>query len=108
MRWYGCQQLQDPFREVRQARNSSWMFSRIWLPQLPTKVSFFMLRLLMRRLPLDDILGKFGFQLPSKCFCCSMTAATGESIEHIFSTGQLAVEIWGVFGAPCGICLRAV
>ncbi|XP_071940013.1 uncharacterized protein [Coffea arabica] len=104
----GSFSLSSAFREVRQARNPSWIFSHIWLPQLPVKVSLFMLRLLMRRLPLDDILGKFGFQLPSKCFCSSMAAAAGESIEHIFSTGQLAVEIWGVFGSSCGICLPAV
>nr|XP_027109142.1 uncharacterized protein LOC113729011 [Coffea arabica] len=98
--------LSSAFHEVRQARNPSWIFSHIWLPQLPLKVSFFMLRLLMRRLPLDDILGKLGFQLPSNCFCCSMAA--GDSIEHIFSTGQIAAEIWGVFGSPCGICLPEV
>nr|XP_027093583.1 uncharacterized protein LOC113713984 [Coffea arabica] len=37
-----------------------------------------------------------------------MTAAAGESIERIFSTGQLTVEIWGVFRASCSICLPAI
>ena len=62
--------LCSAFQEVRQARNASWLFSLIWHPQIPLKVSFFMLRLLMGRLSLDDILGKFGIQGPSKCFCC--------------------------------------
>ena len=31
--------------------------------------------------------------------------AMGESIEHIFASGQLAKEIWGFFGAVCGIGL---
>ncbi|XP_027170927.1 uncharacterized protein LOC113770609 [Coffea eugenioides] len=54
-----------------------------------------------QRLPLDDVLGRFGVQLPSKCFCCR--SATGESIKHIFASGQLAREVWGYFGAVCGI-----
>ncbi|XP_071905969.1 uncharacterized protein [Coffea arabica] len=32
-----------------------------------------------------------GFQLPSKCFCCE--APVTETIEHVFFTGRLAVEL---------------
>ena len=77
--------LSYAFHEVRQARNASWFFARIWPPQIPLKVSFFMLRLLIGRLPLDDMLCKLGIHLPSKCFCCSL--ASGESIEYVFSMG---------------------
>ncbi|XP_027158099.1 uncharacterized protein LOC113759728 [Coffea eugenioides] len=98
--------LSSAFQEVRQSRNASWLFSHIWHPQIPLKVSFFMLSLLLRRLPLDDILGKFGVQNLSKCFCC--LTAEGESIEHIFATGQLAMAIWDSFGATCGIFLPQV
>ena len=98
--------LSSAFQEVRQARNASWLFSRIWHPQIPLKVSFFMLRLLRGRLPLDDILGKFGIQGPSKCFCCSLSE--GESIEHIFAQGQLAKAVWDFFGATCGLFLSQV
>ncbi|XP_027156179.1 uncharacterized protein LOC113756908 [Coffea eugenioides] len=93
--------LSSAFQEVRQVRSASWIFSHIWHRQLPLKVSFFMLRLLLQRLPLNDALGRFGVQLPSKCFCCR--SATGESSEHIFSSDQLAREEWSYFGAVCGI-----
>nr|XP_027064415.1 uncharacterized protein LOC113690621 [Coffea arabica] len=68
---------------------------------IPLRVSLFMLRLLMRRLPLDDVLGELGFQLASKCFCC--TFVTGETLEHVFSAGQLALEVWAYFQNICGI-----
>mgnify|MGYP004713772565 CR=1 FL=1 len=87
--------LSSTFQKVRQARNSLIAFSQIWDSRTPLKVSFFMLWLLMGRLPLDDVLCKIRFHLPSKCFCYSMAA--GESNEQVFSTGQVALEVWSFF-----------
>nr|XP_027099065.1 uncharacterized protein LOC113718354 [Coffea arabica] len=93
--------LASAFSEIRQTRNKSMVFDRIWHPQLPLKVSFFMLRLLLGRLPLPDRLCKLGFHLPSKCFCCY--SASEESIEHLFSNGHIASTVWNYFGAACGL-----
>ncbi|XP_071925655.1 uncharacterized protein [Coffea arabica] len=79
------------------------VFDRIWHPCLPLKVSFFMLRLLLGRLPIPDRLRNIGFHLPSKCFCCPL--ASEESIEHLFSNGNIASTIWNYFGAACGFDL---
>lgn len=89
------------FPEVRQERSRSFMFSQIWQPWIPIKVSFFMLRLLLGRLPLDDALCKLGFAFPSKCSCC--LDADGESLEHVFSLGQVAAEVWSYFARACGV-----
>ncbi|XP_027156511.1 uncharacterized protein LOC113757398 [Coffea eugenioides] len=89
------------FQEVHQGRNRSLVFSRIWHARIPLRVSLFMLRLLTRRLPLDDVLGEMGFQLASKCFCCAL--ATGETLEHVFFAGQLALQVWAYFQNICGI-----
>nr|XP_027122188.1 uncharacterized protein LOC113739143 [Coffea arabica] len=97
----GAFTLASAYQEVRQGRTSSLVPSRIWQARILLKVSFFMLRLLMRRLPLDDVLGEIGFKLASKCFCC--VDATGETLEHVFSTGQLALEVWSYFQSICGI-----
>ncbi|XP_071920660.1 uncharacterized protein [Coffea arabica] len=93
--------LAAAFQEVRQGCNRSLVFSRIWHARIPLRVSLFMLRLLMRRLPLDDVLGEMGFQLASKCLGCAL--ATGETLEHVFSVGQLALEVWAYFQNICGI-----
>ena len=86
---------------IRQARNTSMVFDRIWHPRLSLKTSFFMLRLLLGRLPIPDTLRNFGFHLPSKCFCCQ--SASEESTEHLFSNGIIASTVWNYFGASCGL-----
>ncbi|XP_071939020.1 uncharacterized protein [Coffea arabica] len=93
--------LASAFQDIRQARNKSMVFDSIWHPQIPLKISFFMLRLLLERLPLPDRLCKLGLHLPSKCFCCD--SASEESIEHLFSKGHIASTVWNYFGALCGL-----
>nr|XP_027101811.1 uncharacterized protein LOC113722787 [Coffea arabica] len=93
--------LASAFRDIRQARNKSMVFDSIWHPQIPLKISFFMLRLLLERLPLPDRLCNLGLHLPSKCFCCD--TASEESIEHLFSKGHIASTVWNYFGASCGL-----
>ncbi|XP_071940464.1 uncharacterized protein [Coffea arabica] len=53
------------------------------------------------RLPLDDVVRGLGVQVASKCFCC--TAAAGETLEHVFSTGQITTAAWAYFQNICGI-----
>ncbi|XP_071918841.1 uncharacterized protein [Coffea arabica] len=93
--------LASAFRDVRQARNTSVISSKVWHPRLPLKVSFFMVCLLRGRLPLPDALCRLGFYLPSKCFCCH--GASEESIEHVFAIGHVASEVWSYFGGLCGL-----
>ncbi|XP_027118292.2 uncharacterized protein [Coffea arabica] len=93
--------LKSAFGDIRQARPTSMVFASIWHSRIPVKVSFFMLRLLLGRIPIPDQLCKLGFHLPSKCFCCS--AASEESIEHLFSNGHIATVIWNYFGGLCGL-----
>lgn len=68
---------------------------------IPMKVSFFMFRLLLQKLPLGESLTKLGFHGPSKCYCCSFPAL--ETFDHVFSNGDLASSVWNFFGAECGI-----
>nr|XP_027118775.1 uncharacterized protein LOC113736018 [Coffea arabica] len=93
--------LKSAYGDIRQARPTSMVFASIWHSRIPVKVSFFMLRLLLGRIPIPDQLCKLGFHLPSKCFCCS--AASEESIEHFFSNGHIATVIWNYFGGLCGL-----
>ncbi|XP_071928018.1 uncharacterized protein [Coffea arabica] len=93
--------LHSAFGDIRQTRPTSMVFASIWHSLIPLKVSFFMLRLLLRRIPTPDKLRKFGFHLLSKCFCC--TEPSEESIEHLFSNGHIASFLWNYFGGLCGI-----
>ena len=78
-----------------------FMFTIIWHPQLPMKVSVFIHRLLRNRLPLDSTICKHGISGPSKCFCC--VQANVESMDHVFCNGQVAVYVWNFFGSASGV-----
>lgn len=52
----GMFSLSSAFQEIRDVRKSSFVCSKIWHSQVSLRVSFFMLRLLRGRLPLDDVL----------------------------------------------------
>ncbi|XP_071900960.1 uncharacterized protein [Coffea arabica] len=52
--------------------------------------------LLSRVLPLDLLPS-----MPSKCFCCPNGAT--ETVEHVFSEGQLAKAVWNCFASMCGL-----
>ena len=66
--------------------------SQVWHPRIPLKISFFMLRLLVEKLPLIDALWRVGVQLASKCLCCQEGA--NELLEYVFSEGHVEVEVW--------------
>ena len=58
--------LRTAFDVVRTQVPRSFIFSRVWHPRIPWKISFFLLRLLRNRLPLDSTVCKFGIFGPSK------------------------------------------
>nr|XP_027102884.1 uncharacterized protein LOC113724156 [Coffea arabica] len=93
--------LSSAFHLVRRHVNRSFMSRRIWHPLVPLKVSFFLLRLLRGRLPVDCCLMKFGVQGPSKCECFPLPSI--ETIDHVFATGEIASRVWHFFGDPVGI-----
>ena len=88
---FGKFSLASTFHEVRQARNTYVIHSQIWHPRISLKVSFFILRLLLGRLPLPDAQSKFGVQLFSKCFCCRNVSS--ESLKHVLLKDQVAKEV---------------
>ena len=93
--------LRTVFDLVRAHRPRSFVFAKAWHPSLPLKISFFLLRLLRSRLPLDSEMGKFGVTGPSKCFYC--TEPRVETLDHIFCEGEVAEAIWNFFEFPVGI-----
>ena len=58
------------YQVVQQGDNTSRVFSCLWHRVLPLKISFFMVRPVRGRLPVMDVLNRFGVVDPSRCFCC--------------------------------------
>nr|XP_027082465.1 uncharacterized protein LOC113704792 [Coffea arabica] len=96
----GVFSLASANRIAREDRNSSWLYSPLWLQGQPTKISFFMLRLVGSHLPVMDRLHKLGIFGPSCCGCCLHPCQ--ESSDHIFCTEEAAKRIWGYFEGVIG------
>nr|XP_027067494.1 uncharacterized protein LOC113693117 [Coffea arabica] len=97
--------LASAYSELRECKPSSFLYRQAWYPNVPQKVSFFVLRLLRNHLSLDDILASYDFQLLSKCSYCLIQQI--ESLGHLFAEGGLAAEVWKFFGSVCGVHLNA-
>ena len=78
--------ISSAYQIMRNECNASSLFP---YQALSSKISFFMLRLMYGRLSLMDVLHKFGFLDPSKCFYCSLRPSP-KTISHIFFTGEVA------------------
>nr|XP_027067822.1 uncharacterized protein LOC113693489 [Coffea arabica] len=94
------------FQEVRRASHYSVLHSRVWHSWLPLKISLFMTRLLLGKLPVTAALGRVGVHLASKCLCCLEGAE--ETLDHVFSEGDTAREVWEFFGRIGGVSRRGI
>ncbi|XP_075074722.1 uncharacterized protein LOC142162286 [Nicotiana tabacum] len=55
------------FQTLRQKRALTHFLSKVWVKEIPFKISFFMWRMLKNRLPLDDRIQLLGLQVDSNC-----------------------------------------
>ncbi|XP_027150473.1 uncharacterized protein LOC113750728 [Coffea eugenioides] len=80
------------YQVVRSSGVQSWAFASVWHSLISPKLSFLMWRLLHEQLSVDNVLEKF--QL--------------ETLQHVFATGALANEVWGLFGQSLGFATPSV
>ncbi|OIT30903.1 putative ribonuclease h protein, partial [Nicotiana attenuata] len=86
---------------LRQRKDRVPHMAMIWRKEIPFKISFFMWRLLNKKLPLDDNMGRFNFQNVSRCTCCRFPRE--ETCHHVFASGDKAKRIWNAMSMPLGI-----
>ncbi|XP_060196270.1 uncharacterized protein LOC132625689 [Lycium barbarum] len=86
---------------VRQKQEVDPLAKMIWAKGTPLKISFFMWRLLRKKLPLDDRILSLGIQTDSNCNCCREQIP--EKVDHVFATSPFAVRIWKQMATPPGI-----
>nr|XP_027124765.1 uncharacterized protein LOC113741433 [Coffea arabica] len=101
----GVFSTRSAYQLARPARARSWTFSFVWHSFIPRKLSFFMWRLQNGQLPLDDVLEKYHIHGPSKYHCCVLGQV--ETMEHVFSAGQLASATWVFFENSLGLSTSA-
>ena len=97
----GTFSLASAYSTIRDVHHKTSTNVSIWKSPTPIKVSIFMSNLFRFKLPTDLILYKFGIHGPSKCQCCLQPSE--ESIQHLFSLGMLAQDVWRAYELPLGL-----
>ncbi|XP_070055169.1 uncharacterized protein [Nicotiana tomentosiformis] len=77
------------------------LFQNIWHNKIPFKISFLAWRVLHRKLPIDELMYKFGNYVVSRCHCCN--APKCETLQLVFIDSDLVVKLWNNFGGPLGM-----
>ncbi|KAF5194192.1 hypothetical protein FRX31_016221 [Thalictrum thalictroides] len=77
------------------------LFRNIWNSWIPTKVSFFIWKLLKGAIPVDSAITKCHIPIVSKCLCC--TQSSEETSLHLFIQSDLAKPVWAHFNDLAGI-----
>ncbi|XP_075104777.1 uncharacterized protein LOC142178886 [Nicotiana tabacum] len=78
----------------------------MWVKGLPFKISFFMWKLWKGKLPLDDVIRRMGYYIPSKCWCCVMPKE--ETLSHVFYRSLTALKVWSYFYSHAGLSLEGL
>lgn len=64
-------------------------------------MSFLAWRVFKRKLPVDDVLIRMGYQIVSKCSCCVNPGSS--NLQHIFGLGETARQVWDYFSRTMGM-----
>ncbi|XP_059277590.1 uncharacterized protein LOC132031659 [Lycium ferocissimum] len=97
----GCYTNKSAWHSIRASAPSSPFLNSLWHKRIPFKISFLNWRIFKRKVPFDDIIGKFGTDRRSMCVCCRVP--TYETIQHFFVESEIAHQTWSFFGNPLGI-----
>ncbi|XP_075074526.1 uncharacterized protein LOC142162113 [Nicotiana tabacum] len=73
----------------------------MWVKGLPFKISFFMWKRWKGNLPLDDVIRRMGYYMPSKYWCCVMPK--DEILSHVFYRSLTALKVWSYFYSHAGL-----
>lgn len=93
--------VKSAWQYIRKRRQEKKLYKFIWVNGLSFKVCFFMWRLWMEKLTLDDTVRRWGYIFPSRCWCCENPKE--ETLAHMFFRSPVARFIWKYFSAPAGI-----
>ncbi|XP_059295437.1 uncharacterized protein LOC132048767 [Lycium ferocissimum] len=81
---------------VRSRGQKQEVYNKIWVKGLPFKIAFTMWRVWHLKVPLDDVVKSWVYNLPSKCLCCP-TDPKEETVPHIFLRCEIAQTLWTYF-----------
>lgn len=67
----------------------------LWNKHLPTRIGFFIWRVMYHGFPMDNKVQEHGSSLASRCYCFSSSQC--KTTDHLFCQGELATSMWNHF-----------
>lgn len=95
--------VKSSWEYLRKRRDPNIAYNNMWIKSLPFKMSFLMWRVWKGKLPLDDTVRRWGYFMPSRCWCC--TNPEKESLDHLFFKSAAASRVWSYFFSFAGLSL---
>ncbi|XP_075077166.1 uncharacterized protein LOC142163913 [Nicotiana tabacum] len=63
--------VKSSWNYLRRRKDHSIVYKNMWEEGLTFKISFFMWKLWKGKLPLDETIRRWGYFVPSRCWCCA-------------------------------------
>lgn len=86
---------------LRNKEAVSEKFKKIWVQDLPFKISFFSWRVWTNRVPVAIVIANWNPNQSQLCLCCTVPAR--ETIEHLLLKGEISIRVWQYFSSAAGI-----
>ncbi|XP_070004881.1 uncharacterized protein [Nicotiana sylvestris] len=96
--------VKSAWEYLRRRKDPALIYDNMWVKELPFKISFFMWKLWKGKLPLDDVIRRMGYYMPSKYWCCVMPK--DEILSHVFYRSLTALKVWSYFYSHAGLSLE--
>ncbi|OIT30012.1 hypothetical protein A4A49_59154, partial [Nicotiana attenuata] len=92
------------FHLLRQKKEPTPMMSKVWIKELPFKISFNIWRTIYKKLSFADTLQRLYVALLPTCVCCR--APKIESLNHVFTISDMASSVWSYISPALGFKTR--
>ncbi|XP_059285765.1 uncharacterized protein LOC132039255 [Lycium ferocissimum] len=93
------------WNNIRISKTRDSFLSKLWHKSLPFKFSFLSWRLSHGKLLFNEVVSRFGNQSNALCLCCNTPVL--DFMQHTFSEGEAARQIWRLIAVPLGITHHA-
>lgn len=70
---------------------------------MPFKITFMTWSALNDKVPTDEKVARFDYNIEARCYCCQPPLNGIETMDHLFYSGNLAQVIWTRFAGLFGI-----
>nr|XP_009795000.1 PREDICTED: uncharacterized protein LOC104241764 [Nicotiana sylvestris] len=98
--------VKSAWEYLRRRKDPATTHEKIWVKGLPFKISFFMWKLWKGTLPLDDVIRRMRYYMPSKYWWCVMPKE--EILSHVFYRSLTALKVWSYFYSHARLSLEGL